>query len=85
MSLTRTAGPTSRALVVRLDDGSTVNVRGRRAAIIRHLLIEALYLDDPAMSQGKLEISWDDRQKLDVNCTRYGRELWGAKSLEATT
>lgn len=77
MSLTRAAGPTSRALVVRLDDGSTFSVRGRRAAIIRHLLVEALYLDDPALSQGKLEICWDDRRKLDVNCTRYGRELWG--------
>lgn len=83
MSLTRTPGPSSRALVVRLDDGSTHSVRGRRAAIIRHLVVEAVYLDDPVMAAGTLEIRWDDRQKLDVNCTRYAREFWGERSVEA--
>lgn len=80
MAIVRAPGPTARPLFVTLDDGTRHSVRGRRAAIILHLLTQCLYLDDPAYTVGKLEIAWDDRRKLDVNCTRYGRELWGEAS-----
>lgn len=79
MTLTRKPGPSGPSLTVRFSDGNTKTVHGRRAAIIRHLLLEAVYLDEPALACGKLEINWDDARKLDVNCTRFSRELWGER------
>ena len=63
-------------LTVELDDGTRQRVLGRRAALILHLLLRATYLDDPAFSVGKLELSWKDGDKVEARATRFTRESW---------